>query len=78
MDISNCNDISSEKIDSNFAEMDPTMARDPRIIVNLLKLERSTLPQCDYFRHIQRDIQPYMRKVVTTWMLEVQLIYIHT
>lgn len=63
--------ISAEKVDSNFAEMDPTMARDPRVIVNLLALERSTMPHCDYFRHVQRDIQPFMRKVVTTWMLEV-------
>lgn len=65
--------ISAEKVDSNFAEMDPTMARDPRVIVNLLALERSTMPHCDYFRHVQRDIQPFMRKVVTTWMLEVGL-----
>lgn len=65
--------ISAEKVDSNFAEMDPTMASDPRVIVNLLALERSTMPHCDYFRHVQRDIQPFMRKVVTTWMLEVGL-----
>lgn len=71
MDISNSNDISSEKMDCNYAEMDPSMACDPRVIINLLNLERSTMPQCDYFRHIQRDIQPFMRKVVTTWMLEV-------
>lgn len=54
-----------------YAKMDPAMGKDPRIIANLLALERSTMPHCDYFRHIQRDIQPFMRKVVTTWMLEV-------
>lgn len=61
-------------MDCNFAEVDPTLASDPRVILNLLALERSTMPPCDYFRNIQRDIQPFMRKVVTTWMLEVGIV----
>lgn len=63
--------MGNKMMDSNFAAMDPTMATDPRVILNLLSLERATMPQCDYFKHTQRDIQPFMRKVVTTWMLEV-------
>lgn len=58
----------------NVANMDPTMTSDPRIIVNLLAMERSTMPTCDYFRVVQREILPFMRKVVTTWMLEVGFI----
>lgn len=66
-------DSDTEQMECNTADMDPAMASDPRIIANLLALERSTMPHCDYFRHVQRDIQPFMRKVVTTWMLEVRL-----
>lgn len=69
------NIIVSDKIDSNHAKIDPTMAQDPRVIFNLLALERSTMPECEYFRHLQRDIQPFMRKVVTTWMLEVKFFF---
>lgn len=53
------------------ADMDPTMANDPRIILNMLMLERETMPRLDYFQSVQTDILPFMRKVVTTWMLEV-------
>lgn len=60
-------------MECNTAAMDPTMMTDPRIIVNLLATERTTMPTCDYFRHVQPDILPFMRKVVTTWMLEVGL-----
>ena len=27
--------------------------------------------QPDYFRHVQADIKPHMRKIVADWMLEV-------
>lgn len=70
------NIIYSDKIDSNHAKIDPTMAQDPRVISNLLALERTTMPECEYFRHLQRDIQPFMRKVVTTWMLEVGIFFL--
>lgn len=66
-----CGEIVREKYDCNFAEPDPTMSRDPRIIPNLLSMERSTIPKMDYFRNLQKDIQPFMRKIVATWMLEV-------
>nr|XP_032519500.1 G1/S-specific cyclin-D2-like [Danaus plexippus plexippus] len=39
--------------------------------MNLLTLERVHALHTDYFQHVQIDIQPFMRKVVTTWMLEV-------
>ncbi|CAH1159615.1 unnamed protein product [Phaedon cochleariae] len=42
-----------------------------RVINNLLNDEVFCIPRCDYFRTVQNDIQPFMRKVVTTWMLEV-------
>lgn len=53
---------------------DNTMATDPQIIPNLLTLEKATIPPFDYFETIQKDIQPYMRKVVTAWMMEVRIL----
>lgn len=29
------------------------------------------MPESYYFEELQTDVEPYMRKVVTTWMLEV-------
>lgn len=74
MDLSNNNrrtPLKMERPDNKCAATDPTMSKDPRVIANLLITERITLPSCDYFVHMQTDIQPFMRKVVATWMLEV-------
>ncbi|GLH14093.1 G1/S-specific cyclin-E [Gryllus bimaculatus] len=57
--------------DSQIAERDPTIFEDMRVLQNLLDLESLYIPSCNYFETIQKDLQPFMRKVVTTWMLEV-------
>ncbi|MBZ3889735.1 G1/S-specific cyclin-D2 [Sciurus carolinensis] len=44
---------------------------DDRVLQNLLTIEERYLPQCSYFKCVQKDIQPYMRRMVATWMLEV-------
>lgn len=49
---------------------------DNRVLQNMLKTEMLWMPNCDYFETVQREIQPFMRKVVTTWMLEVSIFYI--
>lgn len=54
------------------AETDRGIFEDVRVISNLLKDEMYSMPNCDYFQTVQNDIQPFMRKVVTTWMLEVR------
>lgn len=59
---------------SQRTEGDSTMATDPQIIPNLLILEKTTIPPFNYFETIQKDIQPYMRKVVTAWMMEVRIL----
>lgn len=59
--------------DRCVAGPDRTLDRDLRIIPNLLTLEKSHALHTNYFQNVQVDIQPYMRKVVTTWMLEVLL-----
>lgn len=68
-----CEELVSSRssMDCNSASVDETMATDPRIINNLLLLERSTIPSCDYFSTVQTDIKPFMRKLVTIWMLEL-------
>ncbi|KAK4887266.1 hypothetical protein RN001_003537 [Aquatica leii] len=55
----------------NFAQKDPTIFRDVRVIENLLKDESMYVCPCDYFTDVQVEIQPYMRNVVATWMMEV-------
>ncbi|CAJ0946350.1 unnamed protein product [Ranitomeya imitator] len=53
------------------AQTDPTLLFDDRVLQNLLTVEERYLPQCSYFKCVQKDIQPFMRKMVATWMLEV-------
>ncbi|XP_036375992.1 G1/S-specific cyclin-D2-like isoform X1 [Megalops cyprinoides] len=53
------------------ARPDPNLLQDDRVIQSLLTIEENFLPQCSYFKCVQKEIQPFMRKMVTTWMLEV-------
>lgn len=50
---------------------DGTLLQDERVLQNLLTIEERYLPQCSYFKCVQKDIQPFMRRMVATWMLEV-------
>ncbi|XP_076063920.1 G1/S-specific cyclin-D2-like [Oratosquilla oratoria] len=50
---------------------DPNILENDRVLHNLVYLQRWYLPTQNYFRHIQGDIQPYMRKCVAKWMLDV-------
>lgn len=50
---------------------DSNLLYDDRVLQNLLTIEERYLPQCSYFKCVQKDIQPYMRRMVATWMLEV-------
>ncbi|XP_061663323.1 G1/S-specific cyclin-D2-like [Syngnathoides biaculeatus] len=53
------------------AQTDATVLHDDRVLQSLLTVEDRYLPQCSYFQRVQKDIQPYMRRVVAGWMLEV-------
>lgn len=57
--------------DSCVAERDRVIFDDMRVLDNLLQLERVFMPPCNYFGTVQKDILPFMRKVVATWMMEV-------
>ncbi|XP_048410046.1 G1/S-specific cyclin-D2a isoform X2 [Stegostoma tigrinum] len=50
---------------------DPKLLQDDRVLHNLLAVEERYLPPCPYFTCVQQDIQPYMRRMVAAWMLEV-------
>ncbi|XP_052873480.1 G1/S-specific cyclin-D2 [Anopheles cruzii] len=65
-----CEEIIYEETGSRLAEPDRHMISDDRVIQNLLALESHTIPKSCYFGK-QWDLKPHMRKIVTTWMLEV-------
>ncbi|XP_027764464.1 G1/S-specific cyclin-D3-like [Empidonax traillii] len=50
---------------------DPQLLGDRRVLRNLLSLEERYSPRVSYFQCVQRDIQPYMRRMLAVWMLEV-------
>jgi len=51
--------------------LDANLIQDERVLERLLKLEDHYIPRCDYFKILQKEIKPYMRKLVVTWMFEV-------
>ncbi|XP_061459665.1 G1/S-specific cyclin-D3-like isoform X2 [Rhineura floridana] len=53
------------------ARRDPSLLQDPRVLQNLLAQERRSSPPATYFQTLQTEIQPYMRKMLAFWMLEV-------
>ena len=54
------------------AMVDKTLTSDLRVLHNMIKNEHRYLPSNpDYFRYVQREIRPHMRKIVADWMLEV-------
>uniref|UniRef100_A0A8W7P6Z1 Cyclin N-terminal domain-containing protein n=1 Tax=Anopheles coluzzii TaxID=1518534 RepID=A0A8W7P6Z1_ANOCL len=66
-----CQEIIYDEPDNRFADPDRHMITDDRVLPNLIRLERYTIPPCNYFVAVQQDIKPAMRKIVTTWMLEL-------
>ena len=50
---------------------DPALISDDRVLKNMLKLEEQHTPANYFSNGSQRDIKPFMRKIVATWMLEV-------
>lgn len=58
------------------AAKDPAIMTDRRVLQQLLGLEMFSVPSSDYFAPSSTsELQPYMRRVVTTWMLEVSIFF---
>lgn len=55
------------------AGCDPVLTGDNRVWRNLTSLEKNHTISESYFSTIQRDVQPYMRRILTVWMLQVRL-----
>ncbi|XP_066916799.1 G1/S-specific cyclin-D2-like [Clytia hemisphaerica] len=51
--------------------LDKNLIKDGRVLDRLLKIEDHYIPRCDYFKIVQKEIKPFMRKLVVTWMFEV-------
>lgn len=51
--------------------LDKNLIKDSRVLERLLKIEDHYIPKCDYFKIVQKEIKPFMRKLVVTWMFEV-------
>ncbi|KAJ8373891.1 hypothetical protein SKAU_G00044710 [Synaphobranchus kaupii] len=54
-----------------ISRLDPNLLQDDRVLESLLNIEEHFLPQVSYFKCVQKEIQPFMRRILTTWMLEV-------
>ncbi|XP_063291777.1 G1/S-specific cyclin-D2-like [Pelobates fuscus] len=52
------------------AQPDPVLLQD-QVLINLLQAEHRYTPSATYFQCVQKEIRPYMRRMLTSWMLEV-------
>lgn len=56
----------------NRAVSDRSVTGDARVLQRLAAAERSCAVR-PYFGSVQRDIQPYMRRMLVEWMLRVRV-----
>ncbi|NP_001079474.1 G1/S-specific cyclin-D1 b [Xenopus laevis] len=52
------------------AHLDRNLITD-RVLQTMLKAEETSCPSVSYFKCVQKEVLPNMRKIVATWMLEV-------
>jgi hypothetical protein len=60
---------SSSEVRRSFA--DPVLLLDRRVLAALLSMDDQCLPSAHYFKYMQPDLLPFMRRMVVAWMLEV-------
>ena len=54
------------------SQVDPSLVADNRVLSNLIRMESRYLPKYpNYFKTVQVEVKPHMRKIVSDWMLEV-------
>lgn len=54
------------------AGRDPVLTGDNRVWRNLRSLENNHTISESYFGTVQKDVRPYMRRILTVWMLQVR------
>lgn len=53
------------------AYVDPKLIQDNRVMATMLKLEDMYIPDSYFTNGSKKEIKPFMRKIVATWMFEV-------
>ena len=54
------------------SQVDLNLVEDNRVLLNLIRTESRYLPKYpNYFKTVQVEVKPHMRKIVSDWMLEV-------
>ena len=55
------------------AFVDPTFINDHRVLATMLRLEDAYIPDSYFTNGSKKEIKPFMRKIVATWMFEVRI-----
>ncbi|XP_064627931.1 G1/S-specific cyclin-D2-like [Lineus longissimus] len=63
--------LCSEGEEIRRAVADPVLLHDDQVLQKLLEVEDKYVNASSYFKFVQTELKPYMRKMVATWMLEV-------
>ncbi|KAJ8249659.1 hypothetical protein COCON_G00228750 [Conger conger] len=53
------------------SRLDPKLLQDDRLLESLLDIEEHFIPHLPYFKIVQNEVEPFMRRMLTHWMLEV-------
>lgn len=61
-----------ERTSEPKAYCDPVFLDDDRVLKNLMLTEDRYVISSSYFKCVQTELKPYMRKIVASWMLEVR------
>ncbi len=71
--LDNNNKCSDMVLTDSRSYEDPALLRDRRVLANILGREKSasSSSRSDYFKTVQAELKPHMRKIVSDWMLEV-------
>jgi hypothetical protein len=64
---------SEESFAITYTALDLNILSDDRILKQLLQIEERYVPNevLESYKCIQSEVEPYMRKIVANWMLEV-------
>lgn len=64
--------LCTERSSEPKAYEDPVFLYDDRVLRNLMLTEERYIISSSYFKCIQTELKPDMRKIVASWLLEVR------